>query len=237
MTVRRIEPTDVDILLYAKYPEPGRVKTRLISALGPDGAAELYRAFLLDMIESLLSTFPDALRIGVADSEDVPRMAALIQEVQFPRPLSVPIEAQFGEDLGARMATSFATHFSRRSSPLMIVGSDHPTLPATYIQAGRSMLTTKDVVLGPAEDGGFYTIGLSRDVVHIFDELPWSTPDLYDVIIKRLSDTNLSIGLLPEWYDVDTPRDLARLSREVTGIPSYQRIDGVLRRLKENQDE
>ncbi len=232
----KIDRSDVEVLLYARYPDPGRVKTRLMSALGAEGAARLYRAFLLDMIESLHDSFSDNLAIAIDESSNLGRMVTMLTEEQSGDRLSIRIEAQSGGDLGERLSTSFASRWARGEGPLIIVGSDHPTLPSRYLEKGSLLLAEKDVVLGPAEDGGFYAVGLGRNVEGLFDDLPWSTPELFDSIRRRISEKGLSLGLLPEWYDVDLPGDLQRLLADVRGRQAYHRIEEVLRNLGVTSD-
>ncbi len=178
----------VAVALFAKAPVAGRVKTRLIPALGAEGACALYRAMVDDTLDSLAGT-SCAVEIWFAGERWSRR--------------GLPAFAQRGGDLGQRMRGAFAAML-RRSDAALIVGADVPTLPRRCLRAALAHLERGDAVLGPAADGGYYLIG-SREVPR-FEAVRWSTS-------HALADTRRTVNarLLEPWYDVDRPEDLRLL--------------------------
>ncbi len=197
------------LVLMAKEPRPGEVKTRLAPELGVDGAARLYAAFLDDLVERL------------ATITDVERVLA----VWPPRPDAAWLDrhrarftcvAQRGGGLGARMAAVVADALERdRCAAVVVLGSDVPTLPIEHLRTGFAELASgADAVLGPNPDGGYYSIGLTRFVPAAF-EVPMSTPHVLAATRAALESAGARVALLPPWYDVDVPGDLARLRLEL----------------------
>jgi len=181
-----------EIAVFARAPRPGRTKTRLIPALGPEGAAALYAAFLEDTLTKLEGL--DA-RLWAASEADAPALEGR----------GWPVSAQVGGDLGARMSHAIADGLGRADG-VIVIGTDAPTLPPARLRDAIDALRTHDAVLGPSADGGYYLIG-SRAPVS-FGAVRWSTR-------HALADTLAGLGsparLLRPWYDVDTPDDLALL--------------------------
>jgi len=191
----------------ARYPEPGRVKTRLARVLGAAAAAELYRAFVLDLADRLVG-----LPYPVTWAIDPPAapFATLVPGARC--------RAQGEGDLGARMARSFAVEFAAGPGPVAIIGADAPHLPAdalteTAVALGREA----DVVLGPAEDGGYYLIGLARPTPALFTGIPWSTSAVLAATVASAEAAGLRTHLLPRSFDVDEPGDIARLAALLAG--------------------
>jgi rSAM/selenodomain-associated transferase 1 len=192
------------VILFAKAPTGGNVKTRLASRMSLAAAADLHRAFVYDMVDAL-STLDADLSIAT----DSPAWTEL----------GIPVLLQRGGDLGERLlnAASGALAEGRRSCA--IVGSDAPTLPADHIRALLDM--TADVALGPAEDGGFYAIACRRTQPAMFDGVSWSSPETLRETEAALASAGLGVGLGPSWFDIDTPADLDRLSR--SEVPAHTR--------------
>ncbi|MFQ5707184.1 MAG: TIGR04282 family arsenosugar biosynthesis glycosyltransferase [bacterium] len=195
-----------------KYPASGKVKTRLGAEIGDAGAAKVYQLF----IELTLNTVQKAgcHRAYVAYEpeeryEDFRKLVGPGFEL-FP---------QQGGDLGERMWNAIA-HVSRMGSPKIIVyGSDSPTLPAQFIEEAIDGLETCDLVLGPANDGGYYLVGVKKAVKEIFEGIPWSSSSVLQSTLERARDASLSVHLLPEWYDVDQLDALKQAARDdATGL-------------------
>jgi hypothetical protein len=121
---------------------------------------------------------------------------------------------QVGEDLGARMVQAFTTMFERGYKHVLIVGTDVPSLPLTHYQQALSLLANHDVVLGPAQDGGYYLIGLTQAVPELFVGIPWSTDQVLTLTKQKANKLGLKTALLPEWRDIDTIDDLQALIDE-----------------------
>jgi rSAM/selenodomain-associated transferase 1 len=195
------------LLLFARVPESGRVKTRLLERLTADGAAELYRAFLEDAGRAYLAPGRWESVLCAEPSPRDPRLVPL-----FPEPWRG--EAQQGGDLGDRLRRAFEREFARGSPAVLAVGSDHPSLPrGRLVTAFAELAGGTRAVLVPAEDGGYCVIGLAAGVAvrEVFRGIPWSTSNVLATTLDRLEGLGLRPRLLPAAYDVDRPEDVDRL--------------------------
>lgn len=198
-----VRGTRESIGVFAKYPEPGRAKTRLIPALGPQGAAALHEQLVrhtLNAVGELLRLRDVDAQIRTAGAE--PRAFA----DRFGTPL--PCVAQEEGDLGQRMLAAFRDML-RTSRSGVLIGTDCPDLSAGPLTLAFDALNTADVVLGPASDGGYYLIGLKRPVPALFENIAWSTSTVLARTLERASALGLTVRLLPTLSDVDEPHDLA----------------------------
>ena len=183
----------------AKYPAPGRVKTRLAAALGAERACALYRAFILDLADRL-AALPYEV-IWSYDPAPAP-FAALV-----PHARCVP---QVDGDLGARMGHAVAAAFAEQAAPVVVLGADVPHVPVSCIEEAVAVVPGR-VVLGPAEDGGYYLIALARPVPELFAGVPWGGADVLATTRARAERLGLATDLLAPTFDVDESADLARL--------------------------
>jgi rSAM/selenodomain-associated transferase 1 len=181
--------------VFAKWPEPGRVKTRL--GLPPDQAAAVAFAFLRDTLDRF--AHPPRTRRLVLTSPPSTDFASLL-------PPGWDQEPQADGDLGARLATFFHKHLPGDSS-VIALGTDSPTLPIEYVETAFALLEQPGVVLGPATDGGYYLVGVRGDLPPLFAGIDWSTPRVLEQTIATLGAGTCRLSLLPPWYDVDTPTD------------------------------
>ena len=183
------------LVMFTRYPQPGRAKTRLIPALGADGAAELHRRLTERTLATLRVTgLPVELWVTGAPVEAF--QAWLGHEV--------PIRSQMAGDLGARMDQA------SRPGPAIVVGSDAPLLAVSHIDQAAALLRDGKVALGPAEDGGYYLIGLPVPAPQLFHDMPWSTDAVLSETVRRLAADATPYGLLPTLPDLDRPEDLER---------------------------
>ena len=178
------------ILLFAKAPVPGQVKTRLCPPLSPEQAAKLHRIFVAGTIRKTAAIAPVQLYT------DIPTDAW----TEF----IVARKLQCAGSLGARMFAAF----SASCLPAMILGCDAPHLPESHI--GTLMKSEADVALGPAEDGGYWGIHCRRIHPQMFDGVEWSTRRACEQTMNASRACGLTVELGPLWWDVDTPADLAR---------------------------
>jgi rSAM/selenodomain-associated transferase 1 len=199
--------------IFAKHWQPGAVKTRLAASIGEKTAAALHRCF----VQTLLNRFQhvadrQALWFTPADSAEEFRQLDLGRWT---------LEPQASGDLGARVKHYFSSALSASDSlrPLrtVLIGSDSPDLPLEYVDEAFDKLRSFPVVLGPATDGGYYLIGASQTVPPIFDNIPWSTPEVWTQTISRLTAAQIPYHVLPKWYDVD---DFTGLRRLETSLPT-----------------
>lgn len=193
--------------VFAKYWQPGEVKTRLASHWGAIAASQLYRGFLAATIDRFA---------GQADRR-VLAFTPVERRNEFAELAAGrwELEPQSAGDLGVRMHNYFAAAFAGGATHAVLIGSDSPTLPSEVVERAFVLLETNDVVLGPTDDGGYYLVGASNRVPPIFEGIAWSTPLVWDQTIAQIRNAGLSHAELLPWYDVDEPADLARLRFEL----------------------
>ena len=193
--------------MMARAPVAGAVKTRLAAALGDAAAVALYRAFTEDLCAALAPRHAMVLACtpGTAD----PFFAGLA------RRYGLTLLAQGAGGLGARMRRVALTVLAR-APRVVVIGSDAPTLPPAHVADAFRALETRRVVLGPSLDGGYYLLGLRAPVPDVFTRMPWGGAQVLARTLRRLAAAAVRPALLPCWYDVDTPTDLALLRRHLT---------------------
>jgi uncharacterized protein len=201
------------VAIMAKAPHPGQVKTRLCPPLTHGEAAALYRCFLLDKIAQVSALQGTTPVISYATADAKPAFEALIP----PHFWLIP---QLGNDLGARLLSTFEQLFHLGFTQVMAVDSDTPTLPTAYLEHALSLISARenDVVLGPTEDGGYYLVGLRRPHRELFEHMPWSTAQVLPETMHRSRQRGLMVACTACWYDVDTPDDLARLRQSLEHV-------------------
>ena len=200
-------PTRVNALaVMAKAPIPGLVKTRLAPPFTLEQAAEFYRALLLDQLEHLAALRIADLYVAFTPSD----AAALIESVT---PAGYRCFPQCGDDLGERMSYVFAELWRRGHRNLVLIGSDLPPVPLETLHSAFAQLSAEPnrVVLGPSRDGGYYLVGMNQPAPHIFSGMTWSHERVLAETTEKLIDLGIDFRLLPEWFDIDTVGDIARL--------------------------
>lgn len=183
------------LVLFARYPTPGRAKTRLIPALGPDGAAELHRRLTERTLATLTRTgYPVQLRSTGAPANAFRRWLG-----------DVAVVPQGRGHLGLRM---------RRAAelPAILVGADIPGLTASHLRQAADLLADHQVVLGPALDGGYYLIGVSAPAPWLFAPMAWGTDKVFATTRQRCAVRGISPGILSPLADLDRPEDLGEWS-------------------------
>jgi hypothetical protein len=197
------------LLIFAKAPLAGRVKTRLARCYGPRGAAALYRAMLARTLR--MATEADLCPIQMWCAPD-------FQHGFFAscrRDYGVALRVQSGQDLGARMNRALREALKTATFAL-IIGGDCVSLDADDLRFALAALAAgKDAVLGPAEDGGYVLIGLRRPRSGLFGNIHWGGPRVLAATRRRLAREGLSWVELPARWDVDRPADVRRLKREL----------------------
>lgn len=212
--------TDEWLLVFAKAPQPGRVKTRLVPPLTPEEAAAVCEASLRDVIAGARRS---GARVGIL-YDDTPGAAGYFA-VAFP---DLERQPQSAGDLGRRLFDAFASRFAEGADSVTAIGTDSPTLPTAYLTEGLATPRKAAGVIGPTADGGYYLIGLRRDAwpdaASLFRDVPWSTDRVFQVTLQRAAENGLDLRVLAEWYDIDRVDDLT-LAR------THARADSHLARL------
>jgi rSAM/selenodomain-associated transferase 1 len=194
----------------AKEPQAGKTKTRLSPPLSGQEAAELYRCLLLDTLE---------LMHRVKSAQHVIAYSPYGAESFFQRlaPPGFDFTPQVGADLGA-LLDNVTTHYLQNGyRQVVVVDSDSPTLPEAYLNRAFRELDdpSVDVVLGPADDGGYYLVGLKVPCPALFLDVSMSTATVIEETLERAREQGLQVAFLAPWYDVDTCEDLDRLIEEL----------------------
>ena len=200
---------DSILCIFAKRPDPGRVKTRLAAATSPSWAAQLADAVLRDTLDRC-ATMP-VRRIVAFDPPDAAPFFADVAAGRY------ELEPQTDGDLGQRMESFFRRRYQEGAERVVLIGSDSPTVPPEFIAQAFGNLAKADVVLGPATDGGYYLIGCARRVPPVFAGINWGEATVLSETIARLAD-GIQLALLPPWYDVDTLNDWYLVCSHITAL-------------------
>lgn len=206
------------LIIFSRAPRPGRVKSRLRSALGAAGAARLHARLLARAVATAHAARCGAVELHCAPHSGHPLFRALA------RRHGMRLRTQAGGDLGARMHAALAGALEgahARADAAVLIGSDCPALrPADIRAAFAALRAGADLVLAPAEDGGYPLIGLRRVSSALFEGMPWGGPAVLRETRARASRLGWSVALLRTLWDVDRPRDVARLRRAKLRIRS-----------------
>lgn len=196
------------IIIMAKVPVAGRVKTRLQPQLTPAGSAALAAAFLHDAVTKA-QTVTDEITVAYTPAASKKELESILPHKPF-------LIEQTGDNLGERIFNAFDHAFREGAAAVVMTGTDSPTFPADHIEQAFEFLEIEtDAVLGKTEDGGFYLIGLRRLERGIFENVRWSSPETFEQVWQNIMDAGWHLREVPGWYDVDEPGDLAQLRREL----------------------
>ncbi len=199
------------VIAFARAPLAGRAKTRLIPALGPEGAAGLYRCFLLDTLDGLREQ-PCDIVVAAAEADDVGPLA----EATAALGLQAEVVVQTGADLGERLSNAVQHTLSCGHRAAVVIGTDSPDLPPSFVRRALDLVRAHDLVLGPCSDGGYYLIGLRAVIPSLFCDIAWSSGTVLSATIERATQMGLAVALLDPWCDVDAPADLQFLRERLT---------------------
>lgn len=190
------------IIVFTRYPEPGKTKTRLIPALGAEQAAALQRQMTEHTLTEVrkLQSGPISVEVRFAGGD----LSLMVQWLGT----AVVCKPQGEGDLGMRMARSLLSAFEDGVSRAVVIGTDCPGLNAWLLNQTFELLHLSDLVLGPALDGGYYLIALRSFIPELFVKIDWGTDEVLQQTIAIAGQLNLSVAYLPELADVDRPEDL-----------------------------
>ncbi len=198
------------LIVFAREPLPGKVKTRLAAAIGDAAAAGLYEAMLQDVL-AITRKLMDVETIVFWDCEES-GLQLLADRY------SCRSRRQADGDLGQRMQAAFAEMFDNGFEQCCIIGSDIPDLPHDYIKEAFDLLAAEkaDSIFGPSADGGYYLLGLKRMIPQLFANIDWSTPLVLRQSLEAARGVGATNVLIPEWQDIDTRDDLNSFMKRST---------------------
>ncbi len=211
------EPLKPALAVMARAPAPGKVKTRLCPPLSPEQAAEFYECVLRDVLGELIPSARWDTWVAYAErSRDY--------FLQLPEQ-SMALLPQRGSSLGKRMHAVFVDLCHAGYRQVVLVGSDVPTLKAASAKHACEVLEQdrSDLVLGPADDGGYYLIGLTRPEERLFSGIAWSTASVLKQTLARARELELRVQRVPGAYDVDVAKDMERLRWDMEGSRELRR--------------
>jgi len=193
------------LLLFVKSPIKGQVKTRLAADTSGNFVVELYKYFVEDTI-SLTENLDVHMELCFYPANRKTTFLKWLGEQYCYTP-------QVGDNLGKRLRNAFGNAFEEGFSNVVAIGSDSPDLPVRYLMKSYEVLDAHDTVIGPANDGGYYLIGFSKEgfIPEVFDNISWSTDCVFEQTVSILKQYDRKMYLLPLWYDVDTIEDLKSL--------------------------
>jgi hypothetical protein len=197
-------------VIFARFPRPGEVKTRLSPVFTAGEACEIHLALVGDVVEGATRAVGSAASIFLSWSEPAegsPPIESL--------PAGIVVEHQTGRDLGERMALAIQSKLAAGFKRVVILGSDAPTLPADHLESAFDSLRSCEVVIGPSEDGGYYLVGMSRLHLEIFRGIRWGGDEVLKATRQRLRHSGVRYQELGMWHDVDLPGDVGRLWRDL----------------------
>jgi rSAM/selenodomain-associated transferase 1 len=218
--------SDRALIAFLKHPEPGAVKTRLVPALGAEVAAELYRALAEEVLRATVPRRGEYETLVFYD----PPGAAETMRAWLPE---FRLFAQSAGDLGMRMAAAFARAFERGARRVAIVGTDVPAVTRETVAEALAALDEAELVVGPAEDGGYYLLALGEPHPELFEDVAWSTPAVLEETLARAATAGLRVREMERRRDVDSLEDLRaewpRIRTLLKGNPGLrQRVAAVL---------
>jgi rSAM/selenodomain-associated transferase 1 len=216
--------------VMARAPVPGRCKKRLLAAHPAEWVTGLYAAMLRDTLDGLQSVLADDYLVFVApiaaqpgeesDADALTKLAFDVLSRHVPAPWT--LVPQRGTDRGERVEHALSVMFERGADYALVSGSDAPSVPTDMLAevfADDTLVTNRDVLVGPSDDGGYYAIGMSRVEPRLVRDMPWSTPAVMETTRLRCRELGLTMRELPKWYDVDEPSDVRRLLDEMRTNP------------------
>ncbi|MGZ5445044.1 MAG: TIGR04282 family arsenosugar biosynthesis glycosyltransferase [Thermoanaerobaculia bacterium] len=205
-----VPPPPQRLLVFARLPELGRVKTRLAAEIGPERTLTVYEAMLRDLIASIGPSSPDTEIEFLWPPTPAANGAALRRAFA-----QHSVAVQTGATLGDRLSMAFSERFFfHRTEKIVAIGVDDPLLPRELIEHAFALLESCEYVIGPADDGGYYLLGcraLSFEP-SVFRDIAWGTSTVLSTTIGHIAATGRTMALLPERFDIDTARDLERFA-------------------------
>jgi hypothetical protein len=203
------------LIIFAKFPRAGEVKTRLGKSIGMEKAVEVYKQFAEHAFSLADELHSEGVRVYIfyapgATENDLKKWVG--RSFRF-------IE-QRGNSLGERMKNAFDTTFADGAARAVIIGTDVPELDAATIRSAYETLSTHDVVIGPSTDGGYYLLGMNALTKPLFDGVTWSVETVLQHTLATVQSLNLSYQLLPQLSDIDTENDFRDYLKRCKEFPA-----------------
>ena len=223
------------LIILARYPEPGTTKTRLIPALGPQGAADLQRRMtehVVDCMRRFVQNRAVSIEVRYEGGDETLMWEWLCADLEC--------RAQGDGDIGERMERSFHDAFERGARHVVLIGTDCPGItPEIMEDAYKALSSETDLVLGPATDGGYYLIGMCRHIPDLFRDILWSTGTVLQETRKVAERLNLAVHFVTALDDIDRPEDLAvfeQLCEREPAVDTPPRISIIVPALNEAEN-
>jgi len=210
-----IKQNNASLVIFARHPKSGRVKTRLAKTLGAEKATEFYRLcaeHLFQETEKLPSEIKRYIYYDGMENEN---------RLQAWAGACFDYVVQAVGSLGHRLENAFSTQFSRGARKVIIVASDVPDISSSIIVEAFRSLDNHEIVIGPCHDGGYYMIGMKKLHKDIFDGIPWSTSQVYAHTLTNINKLDISLCQLRSLYDIDTEEDLNQWSKTIITSESH----------------
>ena len=214
---------ETGLILFIRYPQPGKVKSRLAATLGTRKAAHVYR-LCCEIIFSELEGLPESVEkyLFYSDPEDREQVINWVGNKFLTAP-------QVGGDIGRRMADAFSKVFQQGAAKSILIGADLPDLSAAVVEEAIAALDESDIVLGPSHDGGYYLLGMKRIHEDLFKDIPWGTEQVLERTREKVRNLALSCSLLPVLRDIDTGEDLRQWVAEYRSQKHNLLYDFIIR--------
>ena len=218
------------VLIFAKYPTPGAVKTRMVPPLTDEQAADLHLASLLAVCEIVRRAGLSDLRLVVTPDDRVDDFRRLFGN-------SVGgVWPQGDGNLGDRLVRAVRRVFKESAGPVVLLGADSPTLPTTTLESAVASLEDRDAAIGPCADGGYYLLALRRETPELFKGIDWGSADVCRQTLAAARSAGIDVHQLPTWYDLDRFDDVARAGQDlatvdVVGQPAGDALRAMIRTL------
>ncbi len=216
------------LIIFTKYPTPGKVKTRMISALGEKGAANLHKR-LLDFTLNTVQLFSTRQQVDI----EIEFVGCGLRKMQRWLGPAKSYAKQVGDDLGKKMNQAFIKGFEQGADKILIIGTDCPEMTVDDLICGFEKLDHADLVLGPAFDGGYYCIGLKAPTPQIFNDIAWGSDCVFDQTMAKAAQRGSIVRLLPKHHDIDRPADLDTWYTIAKTHPQFEKISVIIPTLNE----
>ncbi|CAN5224651.1 TIGR04282 family arsenosugar biosynthesis glycosyltransferase [soil metagenome] len=196
------------VIIMAKVPQAGNVKTRLQNFLSPENCETLAESFLKDTVNKANSVCENVFIAFFPPHE--------IQKLKEILPAETNFIEQTGENLGDKMFNAFRFVFAGQTDSIVMIGTDSPTFSSAFIEQAFGFLEqNSEIVLGKTDDGGFYLIGLRVLRREIFEDVAWSSSKTFADVHENIKNIGLNLRQIPVWYDIDEKKDLMKLKNEI----------------------